>query len=96
MPLYEFTNEELGLTALVPFSIAERPDEIVLKRAAIPSRISVGVGARPPTQGEKLAQGYKKLEDMGGLMKTAGKDYLPISAIKEAIATPDHEPAVTA
>jgi hypothetical protein len=30
---------------------------------------------------------------MGQLEATEGKNYLPIKKIKEAIATPDHEPA---
>jgi hypothetical protein len=93
MPLYEFTNKELGLKILVPLPVADRPNAITLTRAAVPSSVTIGTGARPPSDGDRLAAGYKKLEEMGQLKATEGKNYLPIKKIKEAIATPDHEPA---
>ena len=91
MPLYEFINEEHGIRVTVPFPVNDRPNAITLTRAAVPSSITVGVGARPPTEGEKIAQAYKKVEQAGGLR--SGGNYLSTAAVKRAIAMPDHEPA---
>lgn len=95
MPLYEYENAEHGITTTIACPLDRRPEEIVLRRRSVPSRITVGTGAKPPTMGDKLAQGYKALENAGQLTDRGG-NYLPIKTIKEAIATPDPvEPAVT-
>ena len=93
MPLYEFTNEQHGLSVTVPFPVSDRPNSITLPRAAVPSSITVGVGARPPTEGDKIAQAYKHVEQAGGLAR--GGNYLSTAAVKRAIAMPDHDPATS-
>jgi hypothetical protein len=90
MPLYEFENEEHGIRVTLPLPVKGRPDAIVLKRRTVPSRVTVGVGAKPPTHSDKLREGYKKLEEAGGLQERGG-NYLPVSTIKRALETPDTE-----
>lgn len=89
MPTYEYANEELGIEVTVRMPVDARPDQIVLRRRSVPSRVTVGTGARPPSIGDKLAAGYKALENAGQLRDSP--NYLPTHAIKRAIA----EPAVT-
>lgn len=87
MPLYEFENEEHAVVLLAQFPVNARPDEIVLKRRTVPSRVTVCTGAKAPTMSDKLAQGYKELESRGQLK--AGPKTLSTRAIKQAIAMPD-------
>lgn len=87
MPCYEFENEEHGIRLVLPLSVYGRPDTIVLRRRTVPSRVTIGVGAKPPTDGEKLAAGYKQIEDRGQLQ--TGGNYLDVATIKRAIAEPD-------
>lgn len=88
MPIYEFENVEHGLAVALRMPVDERKNEIVLTRKQIPSHLTVGVGAKPPTTGEKLQQGYKVLEECGQLRETGG-DYLSIKEIKQVIAAPE-------
>jgi len=87
MPAYEFENEEHGLTQTLHFPVNTRPDEIVLRRRTVPSRITIGTGAKPLTMGDKLAQGYKDLESRGQLKD--GPASPTTKQIKQAIAMPD-------
>lgn len=87
MPLYEFINEEHGLTQTLQFPVGSRPDEIVLRRRTVPSRVTIGTGAKAPTMSDKLAQGYKDLESRGQLK--AGPNTPTTQQIKQAIAMPD-------
>ena len=87
MPLYEYTNEQHGLKHAIQFPVNGRPDEIVLRRCTVPSRITIGTGAKPPTMSDKLAQGYKDLESRGQLKQ--GPATLSTQQIKQAIAMPD-------
>lgn len=89
MPLYEFTNKEHGISVTVPFAVNDRPNAITLVRTSVPSRLMIGTGAKPETHSDKLRKGYKQLEDSGGLRATAGKNYLPVSTIKRALAMPE-------
>lgn len=88
MPAYEYENEEHGLRVVVAFPVAARPDVITLKRRTVPTRVFVGVGALPPTTGDKLQQGYKDLEEKGQL-RDRGGNYLDVKTIKKAIAMPE-------
>lgn len=66
MPLYVFENPAYGLRAEVLFAIAERPDEIVLKRKTVPDRIAVaGSAASDYAQRSDLGYAYKRLEERG-------------------------------
>lgn len=69
MPLYEFTNDEHGIAVDLPFPVEGRPDEIVLKRRTVPSRVSVKAFASAPTDNpaDRVLSGYKALEDSGRL-----------------------------
>lgn len=87
MPLYEYENAEHAVVLLAQFPVNARPDEIVLKRRTVPSRVTVCTGAKAPTMSDKLAQGYKELESRGQLK--AGPKTLSTRAIKQAIAMPD-------
>jgi hypothetical protein len=87
MPLYEFVNDELGVKLDIPFPVDLRPDQIVLKRKSVPSRITVGVGAKPLTTGEKVLTGFRKMEANGKLPDRPG--YLSATQIKKAWAVPD-------
>lgn len=90
MPLYEFKNEEHGVAVQILFAVADRPGEIILKRASVPSRITVGTGARPDTHSSRVLKGYRKLESAaGGLSAAPGKSYLNANQIKAACALPD-------
>lgn len=87
MPLYEYANDEHGLTQTLQFPVNGRPDEIVLRRRTVPSRVTIGTGAKPPTMSDKLAQGYKDLEARGQLKP--GPATPTTQQIKQAIAMPD-------
>lgn len=92
MPLYEYVSEH-GQTVLLPRPVDLRDAPVVLggvrfRRRTVPSRVTIGSGARPPTLGDKLAKGYKHLEETGQLAAN-NKNYLPVSAIKRAIAMPE-------
>lgn len=88
MPIYEYENPEHGITVALRMPVNERKNEIILKRKQIPSHLTVGVGAKPPTMGEKLHQGYKVLEECGQLKETGG-NYLPLDTVKKVLAAPD-------
>lgn len=87
MPLYEYENADHAVVLLAQFPVADRPDEIVLRRRTVPSRVTICTGAQAPTMSDKLAQGYKDLEARGQLK--AGPKTLSTAAIKRAIAMPD-------
>ncbi len=66
MPLYVFENPELGARIELPFAVAERPDEIVLKRKTVPDRIAVsGSATSEYAQHSDLGNAYKRLEERG-------------------------------
>jgi hypothetical protein len=87
MPLYEFENTEHGIRIDLPLPVDARPDTIVLVRRTVPSRVTVGVGARPATQGEALLQSYKAMESQGKL--TQSSNYLSVAEVKRAASMPD-------
>ncbi|WP_404422910.1 hypothetical protein [Nibricoccus sp. IMCC34717] len=87
MPLYQFISEAHGVELDLQFPVDARPDEIVLRRRTVPARVGTITGARPPSMGESLAQGYRKLEEQGKLKDAPG--YLPIAKVKAALAQPD-------
>lgn len=94
MPLYEFINKEHGVRVDVIYPVNERPasivrDGIVLTRATVPSRITVGVGAKPPTFTDKLRKGYKEREEAGDFRGKRKPGYLSDAQIKKALAMPD-------
>lgn len=86
MPLYEFTNDEHGIAVDVPFAVADRPDEIVLRRRTVPSRVSVrGItGAPTPDAADQVLNGYKALESAGKL----GRGEFSADTIKRVWAQP--------
>lgn len=88
MPIYEYANEALGVEVQLRQAVDERRDSIVLTRRQIPSRVTVGVGVAAPTINDRLAAGYKQLESSGQMNGATGKDYLPTSEIKRAMAEP--------
>lgn len=66
MPLYVFENPAHGLRVELPFAIAERPDEIVLRRKTVPDRIAVaGSAASDYAQRSDLGHAYRRLEERG-------------------------------
>ena len=68
MPVYVFENPELGARLELPFAVAERPDEIVLKRKTVPDRVAVAGSATSEfAQRSDLANAYKRLEERGML-----------------------------
>lgn len=89
MPLYEYTNEEHGLAIDLPFAVADRPDEIVLKRKTVPSRVSVRGFVSAPTSGaaDQVLAGYQALEDTGRL----GTSEFSADQIKRAWSTPTQD-----
>ena len=87
MPMYEFVNERLGVKLDVQFPVDERPDEIVLQRKRVPSRVTVGTGAQPQTGGQELLQEYKRLEEQGQFVERPG--YYSAKQIKAAAQLPD-------
>ncbi len=87
MPVYEFENLEHGIKIDLPLPVEGRPDQIVLTRRTIPSRITVGSGTKAPTQGENLLKSYKALEDQGKLHDNP--NYLSAAQIKRAAEMPD-------
>jgi hypothetical protein len=88
MPAYEFENEEHAVVLVAQFPVNARPDEIVLRRRTVPSRVTIGTGAKPPTMSDKLARGYKDLESRGQLV-AKGTHAMTTAQIKRAIAMPD-------
>ena len=86
MPIYEYANDALGIEIPMHFALADRPDEIVLKRRTVPTRVTIGTGAQAPTINDRLAAGYKALESKG-LLKD-GPNTLSTAEIKRAIAEP--------
>lgn len=68
MPLYVFENQQYDVQVELPFAIAERPEEIVLKRKTVPDRVAIA-GSATSEVAEKLspAYGYRKLEERGQL-----------------------------
>jgi hypothetical protein len=89
MPVYEYENQRHGVRVLVRCAVDRRPRTLVLRRRAVPSHITFGVGTKPPSMGDKLAAGYKKLEDLGQLSDAKGTAHLDAKTIKRAIAMPD-------
>jgi hypothetical protein len=87
VPTYEYTNEEHGIRIDVRMPVDARTDTIVLTRRTVPSRITVGVGAQPPTHGERLLKDYKRLEDTGQL--SDHPNYLSPAQVKAAAALPE-------
>lgn len=85
-PGVEFYSAEHDVTVRLQPSRARTPRKLVLRRRQVPSRIMVGVGARPPTVSDKMRVGYKKLEEKGQLKDHP--NYLPVSAIKKALEMP--------
>lgn len=68
MPVYVFENQEHGLRAELPFAIAERPDEIVLKRKTCPDTVAVAGSATSLfAERSDLQNAYKRLEERGML-----------------------------
>lgn len=66
MPLYVFENPALGARIELPFAIADRPDEIVLKRKTVPDRIAVaGHAVDEYAAASDLAACYKRAEERG-------------------------------
>lgn len=66
MPLYVFENPELGARLELPFAVADRPDEIVLKRKTVPDRIAVaGSATSEYAQRSDLGHAYQRLEERG-------------------------------
>ena len=87
MPVYEFECPQHDLTVDVHFPVGTAPDEIVLRRVRVPRTIATVTGARPPTGGEQMLAGYKKLEERGQLSARPGS-FTP-AQIKAAAALPD-------
>lgn len=92
MPLYEYTTEDGKTSVLVPRPVDLRDAPCIingvrLRRRTVPSRITIGSGARPETMGDRLTKGYRHLETTGQLADRPG--YLPAKTIRQAIATPD-------
>lgn len=92
MPLYEYVSDS-GKTTLLRRPVDQRDAPVLMggerfRRQTMPSRFTVGTGARPEQMGEKLRRGYYKLEEQGKLSDKNPR-YLPVSKIKEALALPD-------
>ena len=73
MPLYEFENQERGLTVEVHLPVAELVDTIMLTRRTVPRSVGTPL-ATPPSQERSVLAGYSALEDAGGLR---GSRYTP-------------------
>ena len=91
MPIYEYKADD-GSVELIRRPVDLRDAPVLLdgkryRRCTVPSRLTVGVGTRPPTMGDRLAKGYKKLEEQGGLRDNP--NYLPAKTIKAAFEVPD-------
>ena len=91
MPLYEYVSPH-GSTVLMhrPVEQRDHPVEIsnvTFRRRTVPSRISIGTGARPETQGSKILRGYRAMELAGQL--TDNPNYLDAATVKRAAAMPD-------
>lgn len=91
MPLYEYQSPS-GATVTEHRTVEQRDDPVEIAgetyaRVRVPSRLMVGVGAKPETMGSKLAKGYYKLEERGQMADRPG--YLPAKKIKEALAAPE-------
>jgi len=92
MPAYEYESDQGGTITLV--RPVDQRDAMVLirgtryRRRTVPSRITVGSGAKPETIGAKLTKGYHQLENLGKL-SDKNPNYLPVNKIKEALAMPE-------
>lgn len=91
MPLYEYQSPA-GLSVLEHRPVDRRDDPLVLEgvtftRRTVPSRLTIGVGARPETTSEKTWKGYRHLELAGKLDDRPG--YLPASKVKAALLEPE-------
>lgn len=82
MPIYEYECPEHDVRVDMRFAVADRPDEIVLRRKTVPSRVSVrdSHGAPTPDAKDQVLNGYKALEDSGRL----GRGEFTPDQIKEA------------
>ena len=88
MPVYEFHDETSGARAEIYYPVGQAPDQITLKRVRIPSRVGVCTGARPPSSGEQLMAGYRKLEEKPGGLPKRPRGFTA-DQIKRACAMPD-------
>ncbi|EIQ00746.1 hypothetical protein OpiT1DRAFT_05302 [Opitutaceae bacterium TAV1] len=88
MPIYEYNDPGTGAAVDLRFPPGKAPDTITLQRVRVPRRVGTIIGAKPPTMGDQLAAGYRKLEERGQL-SPKGSRHLPISTIKAALAQPD-------
>lgn len=91
MPLYRFISAA-GHAIDEHFPVDKRPDtiernKVVYRRRTVPERVGTITGVQAPTMGQKLHDGYKKLEEQGKLQERPG--YLPLKKVKEALAMPD-------
>jgi hypothetical protein len=89
MPLYEYFNPEYGVNVEVFLPVDARPEEIVLRRRGFPRAVSVGTGAKPPTHGDVLMQGWKKHEDFNGSYSQRSAADPSAAEIKKICAMPD-------
>ena len=90
MPIYEFQCGERTLLRHRPGHERDLPVEIngqSYQRRTIPTRLSVGVGARAETMSQKTWKGYRDLEMKGQLQDRPG--YLPAAQVKAALAMPE-------
>lgn len=85
MPLYEYRNDEHGVSVDLHLSAKALPDQIVLTRVRVPR--SINCPRRAPTMDDELAKGYQKLEERG-LLKGGGPQSLTTRQIKDAIQEP--------
>lgn len=87
MPSYEYATDDGEVSVILHRPVEERDAPVVLKRRTVPSRLTVGTGAKPETMGSKLRKGYYKLEERGQLKDRP--NYLPAKTIKKALHIPD-------
>ena len=92
MPVYEY--EVGGSTVLLHRPVERRDDPVMIgdqlaTRRTIPSRLTVGVGARQPTMSDKTWKGYRDLELAGKLNDHPG--YMPAAKVKEALLAPEFD-----
>jgi hypothetical protein len=99
MPVYEYTNADGTQTVLLRRPVDQRDAPVLhagvrLRRRAIPTRLTVGTGAKPESMGSRLARGYKALEAQGGF-DDRHPNYLPEKTIKRVLAEPDPAEPIT-
>lgn len=92
MPVYEYISDA-GQIQLLRRPVDQRDAPVLMRgvryrRRTVPTSLMVGTGAKPPTMGERLTKGYRKLESDGKLTDQ-NPNYLPVKKIKEALALPD-------